>query len=42
MTPAELERFDIASSHRYDCKCDYCKEWWKAMPPEEEDEDEEK
>ena len=22
------------SSHRYSCRCEQCKEWWKAMGPD--------
>lgn len=35
MTPEELERFDQASNHPFDCHCDMCKEWWDAVGPEE-------
>jgi hypothetical protein len=37
MTPEQLKRFDEASSHPYECKCDICKEWWAAVPPEEDE-----
>lgn len=36
---AALSRFDEASNHPYECKCELCKEWWASVPPEE-DEDE--
>jgi hypothetical protein len=35
MTPEELKRFDEASNHPYECKCDICKEWWEQMPKEQ-------
>ena len=37
MTPDELKRFDQASNHPYSCGCDLCKEWWAAVPPEDDD-----
>lgn len=35
MTPEQLKRFDEASEHPYECRCKLCKEWWKAVPPED-------
>jgi len=35
--PAQLKRFDEASNHPYECRCDLCKEWWSLVPPEDED-----
>ena len=32
----ERARFDAASNHPYECKCELCKEWWEKMGPEEE------
>jgi len=26
---------DQATEHPYECRCDLCKAWWAAMPPEE-------
>ncbi len=39
MTPEQLKRFDEASNHPYECKCDICKEWRSLVPPEDDDED---
>ena len=40
MDPEQLKRFDEASNHPYECKCDLCQEWWSLVPPEDdEDED---
>ena len=39
LTPEQLKRFDEASNHPYECKCELCKEWWSLVPPED-DEDE--
>lgn len=39
MTADQLQRFDEASNHPYECRCELCKEWWAQVPPEE-DEDE--
>lgn len=33
----ERKRFDIASSHPYECRCELCAEWWLTMGPEPED-----
>ncbi len=40
MDPEQLKRFDEASNHPYECKCELCREWWALMPPEDDDEDE--
>lgn len=39
MAPEELARFDAASNHPYSCRCELCKEWWKACGPEMEDDE---
>lgn len=39
LTPAEQARFDRASAHPYECKCDDCQFWWENVPPEDEEED---
>lgn len=36
-TPEELARFDEASNHPYECRCQICLEWLASVPPEEED-----
>ena len=36
MTPEELKRFDEASNHPYECRCEVCKEWWQQVPAEED------
>jgi hypothetical protein len=41
MTPKQLKLFDEASDHSYECKCEICKEWWKKVPPEDDDPDDE-
>jgi hypothetical protein len=41
MTPEELKRFDEASNHPYECKCELCKEWWKQVPPEDDETEDE-
>lgn len=28
--------FVVASDHKYSCRCDKCKEWWRACGPEPE------
>lgn len=35
-----LRRFDLASNHPYECKCKLCKEWWEAVGPESEENEE--
>lgn len=40
LTPEQLARFDEASNHPYECKCEICKEWWKLMGPEREGDEE--
>ena len=37
MTPEALKRFDEASNHPYECRCELCKEWWAQVPPEDDD-----
>lgn len=32
-----LDRFDEASNHPYECRCELCKEWWAQVPPEDEE-----
>lgn len=39
MTKEELAKFDRASEHAYECRCDDCELWWKMVPPEEDDYD---
>jgi hypothetical protein len=39
MTPEELKRFDEASDHPYECRCELCLEWRAQMPPEDEEEE---
>jgi hypothetical protein len=29
--------FDIAMEHPYECKCKLCEDYWKELPPEEDD-----
>lgn len=35
VTPDKLARFDAASNHPYECRCELCKEWWSMVPEEE-------
>jgi hypothetical protein len=35
LTPEQQARFNKASEHPYECRCDLCKEWWANVPPEE-------
>lgn len=35
----KLKRFDEASNHPYECRCEICKEWWTLVPPEDDDDD---
>lgn len=35
MTEEELEEFDEATEHHYDCRCEICKKWWESMGEEE-------
>jgi len=37
MDPEQLKRFDEASNHPYECKCELCKEWWTLVPPEDDE-----
>lgn len=30
-----LRRFDEASNHPYECRCELCIEWWSFVPPED-------
>ena len=39
LTPEEQAKFDEASEHPYECRCDLCKLWWANVPPEEEETD---
>jgi hypothetical protein len=41
LTPEQLARFDEASNHPYECRCDLCREWWELMGPEREGDEEE-
>jgi len=34
-----LEDFDTATSHPYECECNLCKQWWEEVGPEREGED---
>jgi hypothetical protein len=36
ITPKQLARFDEASNHPYECRCELCKEWWELVPPEDD------
>ena len=33
----QLKRFDEASNHPYECRCELCLEWWQLVGPERED-----
>lgn len=37
MTDEEIKRFDEASNHPYECRCELCKEWWAQVPPEDDE-----
>ena len=37
MTPEQIARFDAASNHPYECRCELCQEWWAQMPDEDEE-----
>jgi len=39
MSDEEIAKFATASEHHYGCRCKLCKEWWKAMGPEMEDDE---
>ena len=39
MTPEEIERFDRASNHPYNCRCNICQEWWDIVGPEVDEND---
>lgn len=39
MTADELARFDEASNHPYECRCEKCGEWWAQVPPEDDEPD---
>lgn len=39
MKADQLQRFDEASNHPYECRCELCKEWWAQVPPEEDEDD---
>jgi hypothetical protein len=34
---AQLARFEAASRHPYECRCELCREWWRLVPPEEDE-----
>ena len=35
----KMATFFEASDHPYECRCEKCKEWWRAVGPEMEDDD---
>lgn len=37
ITPEALARFDEASNHPYECRCEICLEWWQNMGGPEHD-----
>lgn len=39
LTPEDQAKFDQASEHPYECKCDLCKLWWANVPPEDDGEE---
>jgi hypothetical protein len=41
VTPEEQKKFDEASNHPYECRCEICQFWWDNVPPEDEDWDDE-
>lgn len=34
LTPEQQAKFNEASEHPYECRCDVCKLWWANVPPE--------
>lgn len=36
MTEEEQARFDAATEHPYECRCELCQEWWENVPPEDD------
>jgi hypothetical protein len=32
----QIKRFDQASNHPYECRCELCAEWWELVGPEDE------
>lgn len=39
MTSEQMARFDEASNHPYECRCEICLEWWEQIGPEEDGDD---
>jgi hypothetical protein len=35
ITKDERDLLDRGSSHDFDCRCEVCRKWWKAVGPEE-------
>ena len=29
-----IAHFDIGSDHAYECRCDFCLEWWTELGPD--------
>ena len=32
--PEEQAMLDAASNHKYSCRCEQCRQWWKSVGPD--------